>query len=186
MLNFNGIYQCALHRSEDERHDEHIDVEKVAALHAELGPVQWPDSCPWVGTDAWLQRFIQRAEDAMKEPIEKDAQGIDKPRYSAADRVRNCLKWRQENGVNELLVEPISPLLLHLHAEWPLHSHGVDRFGIPVFYERVALVYPRPFMERYTLEQAFQFALFSREQVARAVYQHSDGGKRSRYIHVCR
>jgi hypothetical protein len=140
MLNFSGIYQCALHRSEGQRQDETVNAEQVAALRAELRTTEWPPSCPWIGTDAWLQRFVERAEDAMREPAEKDDKGVDKPLRTAAERVRATLKWREENGVNSILAEPLSPLLRHLHAEWPLRAHGVDRFGVPVFYERVALV----------------------------------------------
>jgi hypothetical protein len=140
MLNFSGIYQCALHRSEGQRQDETVNAEQVASLRAELGATEWPASCPWIGTDAWLQRFIERAEDASREPPEKDDRGADKPLRSAAQRVRTTLEWREKNGVNSILAEPLSPLLRHLHAEWPLRAHGNDRFGVPVFYERVALV----------------------------------------------
>ena len=68
MLNFNGIYQAALHGSTPGRLEEHVDGEAVAALRKELGDVVFPSECPWVGTDAWLWRFIERERDAALEP----------------------------------------------------------------------------------------------------------------------
>jgi hypothetical protein len=65
MLNFNGIYESALHPRELDTEER---LASVAGLRKELEQenVVFPSSCPWIGTDAWLLRFLDRAEDAVR------------------------------------------------------------------------------------------------------------------------
>ena len=177
MLGFRGIYACALHG----RTEEVIDKDKVEALREALGPIKWPQ--PWIGTDAWLQRFIDRAELAELEPLEKDAEtGEEIPHPGALERVQRCLAWREEFGANSIL-DTTEEAVLTMHRHWPLQIHGEDREGRPVVYESVAKVYPRPFLERYSEDEAFRFAVYSREFLARELW-HRTGGRWSRMLFV--
>ena len=122
-MNFRGIYGCALHG----RTEELVDAAKVAKLREELGDdVKWPaEKCPWIGTDAWLQRFIEREEEAVREPPEKNEAGEELPRPTAKERVLACLAWREEFGANDIL-DTTEEAVLNLHKEWPLQFHGQD------------------------------------------------------------
>ena len=179
MMGFRGIYGVALHG----RSEEIVDLEKVAVLREELGSeVVFPSQCPWIGTDAWLQRFIEREEEAVREPLEKNPEGEEMKHPTAKERVLRCLKWRDEFGANDVLENPDNDILT-LHKEWPLEIHGVDNRGMPVVWERIAEVSPKPFLERYSNETAFRFAIYSREFLARLIFEKSNG-KFSRFLFV--
>lgn len=130
MLNFNGIYECALHPREVDTPER---LALAAALRAELGSdVVFPSSCPWIGTDAWLLRFLDRAEDALKEPVDTDAEGKPRPKLSAKERVIATLKWREENGVNNIL-DTKEEAVLQIFSNWPMDVHGATKeHNIPV------------------------------------------------------
>lgn len=180
MMNFRGIYECALH----QRGGEEVEEDRVKQLRESLGAdVSFPPQCPWVGSDPWLWRFIQRADEALLEPLEKDAAtGLEIAHPDARQRVLSCLKWRHEFGANDIL-HTKEPAILQMHREWPLHMHGVDQRGVPVVFEEIAHVYPKPFLERFSVEEAFRFAIYSREWLAREIYQRTEG-KYSRYLFI--
>ncbi len=182
MLNFNGIYECALHPRDLEESPDRLAL--ASALRLELENVVWPSACPWIGTDSWLLRFIDRAEDSLKEPIDQDADGKPKPKLSAKERVLATLKWREENGVNTIL-ETKEPAVLQIFANWPFDVHGATTKGdIPIVIERVALVHPRPFLERFTLEESTRAAIYVREWLLRELYERTEG-KLSKYVFIC-
>lgn len=180
MMNFRGIFDCAL------KGKDHIPTDEVRAVEAEKiraelkeRNIAFPESCPWVGTDAWITRFLDRADSAQREEKPKNEKGETIEHPTALERIITCLKFREEKGINHLL-DTQDPEILQLWNEWPLYIHGIDKRGIPVVYEKVALVYPKPFMQRYSNEKALLFAWYSRERIAREI--HNINPNISRYI----
>lgn len=206
MFNFRGVHECALGDGVLPIEDASLRPPEIqarlAALKAALADAVWPAACPWIGTDAWLLRQIDRVtilerevrcwlsslnathpSRACKGPW-RDADGTPVGPLNELDFVRDCLGWRAANGVNDILSTfPADPDAAQLLREWPLQVHGVDRRGVPVLVERVALLSPKPLMARYPTELAIRFAIYSREWIAKQVFEASRG-LHSRYVYV--
>lgn len=145
----------------------------------------FPSECPWVGTDEWLWRFILATRDANTTPLPKNDKGEEIPHACALDRVKACLAWRRDNGVNTILLEEGtgeeeeeeggkkkgSSFCRRLSREWPVQVHGEDVRGVPVVVERVACVSPRPLLQRYTMDQVWRYAVLSRERLQWKLHQ---------------
>jgi hypothetical protein len=130
MMNFNGIYECALHPRDASCDKDRLH--QVLSLREELADVVWPPLCPWIGTDAWLLRFIDRAEDALLEPDGPDAEGKHPPRPTPKERVLATLAWREQNAVNDIL-ETKDEAVLQIFSQWPIDIHGCcKKNGMPV------------------------------------------------------
>jgi len=53
-------------------------------------------------------------------------------------KIKNCIKWREENNVEGVIDEVnTDPVLHELYASWPARTHKKDKRGMPVLYEKI-------------------------------------------------
>ena len=183
MMNFRGIFEVALGA---HRFDDTIDKDAVSSIREELKAAEYsfPTQCPWIGTDAWIMRFIERTDVAKDEPEMRNEHNevVEKP--TAAQRIMHCLKWREDNGVNDI-IENADEDMKRLESCWPIEFHGTDKRGFPVLYERLALMSPKPVMKRYTQETLKKFVVYNRELLAKKLFEKDSSKSKYCFVESC-
>ncbi len=103
MMNFRGVFEQALLGPEHEPVEDPAQLDEAEgarfnALRAALCDVQWPASCPWIGTDAWLMRQMERVKVLEVDGPWRDERGEPVAPLCEEHFVRMCLDWRDSQA----------------------------------------------------------------------------------------
>jgi len=83
----------------------------------------------------------------------------------AANMILANIRWRKENRVDQILEEfPASEVGKIAISYWPLHEHGLDKAGIPVFYQKVGSIDIRKLMQVLNEDVLIRLHIYHQER----------------------
>eukprot|EP01090_Pellita_catalonica_P004161 TRINITY_DN13_c0_g1_i1.p1 TRINITY_DN13_c0_g1~~TRINITY_DN13_c0_g1_i1.p1 ORF type:complete len:380 (+),score=104.78 TRINITY_DN13_c0_g1_i1:75-1214(+) len=103
----------------------------------------------------------------------------------AYEMLTNHLKWREENGVNDILeTAPKEINFKNLEKYWPGMYAGVDKQGIPIWIDRLTQIDPESFLTSVPMSSIINYHIYTTEKAMRKKMEISASKKENCYAGV--
>lgn len=80
---------------------------------------------------------------------------------------RNWAKWRKDEDIDQIVVNPNFPFKEALLKAHPHGNHGIDKLGRPVWIDRVGVMDVNEMLEACTLDESFRYEYWDYEMQLR-------------------
>jgi len=94
----------------------------------------------------------------------------------ALEMIVTDINWRDQLDIKKIMdTFPSTPAFQQLYDYWPAREHGKDRYGIEAWWERIALVDAKSFIENVKHEDLMHFHIVTQEANEKRFFAMRDG-----------
>jgi len=94
----------------------------------------------------------------------------------ALEMIVTDINWRDQLDIKKIVdTFPSTPAYQQLYDYWPAREHGKDRYGIEAWWERIALVDAKSFIENVKHEDLMHFHIVTQEANEKRFFAMRDG-----------